>query len=154
MRAAYAIVASVRTSTPTTTALTSGNVEHTPGAPIRPDGTGLSPRSIFSTARPTVRRHDDVRRADEGRDELGGRSLVDLGRWADLFDLAVTKDREPIAHRQGFLLIMRHENESDTDLALDPLELNLHLLAQLQVERAERHFSRMGHLVRRQPLAP
>ena len=33
---------------------------------------------------------------------------------------------------------MRHVHERDPDLALQPLELDLHLLAQLEVERAER----------------
>ena len=33
---------------------------------------------------------------------------------------------------------MRDEHEGDADVALDRLELDLHLLAQLEVERAER----------------
>ena len=33
---------------------------------------------------------------------------------------------------------MRHVHEGDPDLVLDPLQLELHLLPQLQVERAER----------------
>ena len=33
---------------------------------------------------------------------------------------------------------MRDEQEGDADVALDRLELDLHLLAQLEVERAER----------------
>ena len=41
-------------------------------------------------------------------------------------------------HRQRLLLVVRHEDERDADLALDLLELDLHLLAQLEVERAER----------------
>ncbi len=38
----------------------------------------------------------------------------------------------------GLLLIVRHVHERDADVLLDPLELDLQLLAQAQVERAER----------------
>ena len=64
--------------------------------------------------------------------------LVDLGRRADLLDLALVEDREAVAHRERLLLVVRDVDEGDPDLALDALQLDLHLLAQLQVERAER----------------
>ena len=47
-------------------------------------------------------------------------------------------DREPVRHGHGLFLVVRHVDERDPDLLLDPLELQLHLLAELQVERAER----------------
>ena len=41
-------------------------------------------------------------------------------------------------HRERFLLVVRHVDERDADVPLDRLQLHLHLLAELQVERAER----------------
>ena len=82
-----------------------------------------------------------VRDADEAGDELGRRTLVHLGRRADLLDPAVVEDGEAVAHRQRLLLVVGDVDECDPDVAhgpLDALELDLHLLAKLQVERAER----------------
>jgi hypothetical protein len=76
--------------------------------------------------------------ADEARDEGGGGAFVDLGRGADLFDAALVEDGDAVAHRQGLLLVVGDEDEGDADLALDRLEFDLHLLAQLEVEGAER----------------
>ena len=81
---------------------------------------------------------EQVRHADEARDELGARVLVDLGGRPDLLDAAAVEDREPVAHRQRLVLVVGHVDERDPDLALDSLQLDLHLLAELQVERAER----------------
>ena len=64
--------------------------------------------------------------------------LVDLGRRADLLDLAVVEDRDAVAHRERLFLVVRDVDERDADLLLDPLQLGLHLLAELEVERAER----------------
>ena len=47
-----------------------------------------------------------------------------------------TATRSLIVER--LLLVVRHVDERDADLALDALQLDLHLLAELQVERAER----------------
>ena len=78
---------------------------------------------------------DQVGDANKTGDELRCRPLVDLDRRADLFDLTVVHDREPVAHGERLLLIVGHVDEGDPDFPLDPLELGLHLLAQLQVER-------------------
>src|SRR3954467_14839612 len=86
---------------------------------------------------PVPRPLEHVRDADEARYELGLRMLVDLGRRSDLLDLAVVEDREPVAHRQRLLLVVGHVDERDPDLLLDSLELDLHLLAELEVEGAE-----------------
>ena len=73
--------------------------------------------------------------------------LVDLGRRADLLDAALVEHRDAVAHRQRLLLVVGDEDEGDADLALHLLQLDLHLLAQLEVERAER-------LVEQQHLGP
>ena len=43
-----------------------------------------------------------------------------------------------VRHRQRLLLVVRHVDERDADVLLDALELDLELLAQLEVERAQR----------------
>src|SRR6476620_1019193 len=81
---------------------------------------------------------EDVRDADESRDELRLRMLVDVRRRTDLFDPPLVEDGEPVAHRERLLLVVCHIHECDGEVALQRLEEDLHLLAQLQVERAER----------------
>src|SRR5205814_1476768 len=81
---------------------------------------------------------DDVRRADEAGDELRGRALVHLRRRPDLLDAAQVEDGEVVAHRQGLLLVVRDVQERHSEIALERLEEDLHLLAELEVERAGR----------------
>jgi hypothetical protein len=50
----------------------------------------------------------------------------------------VAEDGQAVAHRERLLLVVRDVDEGQPDLLLDLLELDLHRLAQLQVERAER----------------
>ena len=57
---------------------------------------------------------------------------------ADLLDLALRHHREAVAHHERFFLVVRDVDERDADLALDAHQLELHLLAELEVERAER----------------
>ena len=79
-----------------------------------------------------------VGRADEIGDEAGARPLIDLFRRADLDDPAVVEDGDAVGHRQGLALVMGDEDEGDAEIALQGLELDLHLLAQLEIERAQR----------------
>ena len=81
---------------------------------------------------------DDVRRADEAGDEPRRRALVDVFGVADLLDVPVRHHREAVAHHERLLLVVRDVDERDADLALDAHQLELHLLAELEVERAER----------------
>ena len=46
--------------------------------------------------------------------------------------------RKSIAQRQRLVLVVRHEDKRDADIALNRLEFQLHLLAQLEVESTER----------------
>ena len=64
--------------------------------------------------------------------------LVDIGGRPDLFHHGAAEDRDPVRHRQRLLLVVGHVDERDPDRALDLLQLDLHLLAELQVEGAER----------------
>ena len=88
------------------------------GAPPRPG----------HPARPQVGLADEA-----GHEDVGG-PLVDLDRGADLLDPARVHHRDAVAHRQRLLLVVGHVDERDADLALDALELELHDLAQLEVE--------------------
>jgi hypothetical protein len=76
--------------------------------------------------------------ADEFSDECGGRFHVQIARGVDLFDAALVEHGDAVGHRQRFGLIMGDEDESDAELALQLLQFALHLLAQFQIERAER----------------
>ena len=92
-------------------------------------------------------RGQHIRRADEVGDEARSRPLIDIVRHADLDDLAVVEHGHAIGHRQGFALVVGDEDEGDAELLLQRLQFLLHLLAELEVERAER-------LVEQQHLRP
>ena len=55
-----------------------------------------------------------------------------------LLDDAAIHYRDPVRHRQRLLLVVGDVDEGDADPFLDALQLDLHLLAQLQVEGTER----------------
>ena len=94
-------------------------------------------------ASPPIRLEVPTKPATNG---LAGR-LVELDRGGDLLDPALVEHRDPVAHRERLLLVVGDEDERDADVALDLLELELHLAAQLEVEGAER-------LVEQQHLGP
>ena len=81
---------------------------------------------------------EHVGRSDEVGDEAVGRVLVDVARLADLFDAPVVEHREPVAQRQRLVLVVGDDDERDADFALDRLQFDLHLFAQLEIQRAER----------------
>ena len=81
---------------------------------------------------------DEIRLADEIGDEAAARIVVDILRPADLQDMAVAHDRDAVRHRERLLLVMGDQHEGDARLLLEALQLALHLLAQLQVERRKR----------------
>ncbi len=63
---------------------------------------------------------EHVRDADEPGHEHRRRVLVDLAGRADLLDPAGVEDGDPVAHRQRLLLVVRHVDERDPDLLLNP----------------------------------
>ena len=81
---------------------------------------------------------DDVALTDEVGNEGVFRLIIDIDRRADLLDPALGHDDDRVGHAQRLLLIVRDEHERDAGGLLDVLELLLHILAQLQVERGER----------------
>ena len=68
----------------------------------------------------------------------------DVGRWyrsspvPELLDPALVEDRDPVAHDQRLLLVVRHVDDRGAELAADAQDLELERLAQLLVEGAER----------------
>ena len=68
---------------------------------------------------------------------VAGRSYSSRG-VGDLLDDAVVHDRDAVGHRERLLLVVRDVDERRLRLRLDVLQLELHLLAELQVEGAER----------------
>ncbi len=85
-----------------------------------------------------MRRLEEIRITDEVRHETRGRAVVDLERRAELLDPAAIHHRDPIGHGQRLLLVVGDVDQGDGDLALELLQLELHGLAQLLVERTER----------------
>ena len=84
------------------------------------------------------RQLERVQRADEVGDERGrGCSYISRGLPICSTRPAV-HDRDAVGHGQRFLLVVRDVDERRAELVLDPLQLQLHLLAQLHVQRAER----------------
>ena len=81
---------------------------------------------------------EEVGVADERGDERGAGRLVDLGGGVDLLDAALVHDGDAVAQRHGLALVVGDVEEGDADLVVDEVELDLHVLAQLQVERGER----------------
>ena len=47
-------------------------------------------------------------------------------------------DGEPVGHGERLLLVVRDQQEGDADAALQGLEFDAHLLAQLGIERGQR----------------
>ena len=80
------------------------------------------------------RRLDEVLHAEEVGHEAGARPLVQRLGALELLDAAVVHDRDPVAHDERLVLVVGHEDEGGSEPLLQVLHLDLHLLAQLQVE--------------------
>ena len=103
---------------------------------------GAPPRGGLHVRRPVRRcRHaafEQVDVADEVGDVARIRLLVDLGGRGDLDDLAVVHDRDAVGDRHRLFLVVGDDQEGQAELLLQVGQLELGLLAQLLVERAER----------------
>ena len=105
----------------------------------------MSPISVRTTVEAVLRRLraedralDEVGGADEVGHELVRRPLVDVARAADLLDAPFVHHRDLVRQRQRLALVVRHVDRGDLQLALQPLQLEAHLLAQLRVEVGQR----------------
>src|SRR5262249_61038095 len=71
-------------------------------------------------------------------DKPGEGMMIDLERRRDLLEPAAIEHRHAVGHGHRFRLVVGHVDHGDADVAMNALELDLHLLAQILVERAER----------------
>jgi hypothetical protein len=90
---------------------------------------------------------EHIHRADEIRDEFRTWKFVDLRRRAGLNDFAVVHDADAARQSHGLLLIVGHDHEGHAELILQADQLELRVLAQFLVERAQ-------GLVEQQQLGP
>ena len=81
---------------------------------------------------------DAVVRADEARHERRLRTIVQILRRAELLEAALVHDAHVIGQHQRLGLVVGDVDEGGAEGRLQLLELDLHVLAQLQVERSER----------------
>ena len=81
---------------------------------------------------------DDIGLADKIGDKRVGGLVINILGGTDLSDDAVVHDDNAVAHGQRLLLIVGHINKCLLGLELELLELNLHILAQFQIQRAQR----------------
>src|SRR5438445_13423436 len=105
--------------------------------PIRGSGSrtwhrGAPSRDHHSVATPL--HLEEVRLSNEIGDKARAGSSVDLLRRTHLLDPAVVHDGDAIGHRHRLLLVMSHENEGGADVTVDPRQLHLQLLTELDVE--------------------
>ncbi len=80
---------------------------------------------------------DEIRLADELRDESGARRFVEIERRSELLDAAAVHDGDPIGQGQGLLLVVGHVDHGDAEAFVQVLQLELHLGAELLVQRPE-----------------
>ena len=81
---------------------------------------------------------EDVGIAEEFRREQAVRAKIEVLRRADLLDPAVIQQADPVGHRHRLVLIVGDVEDGDAEPAVEALDFQLHLVAQLPVERAER----------------
>src|SRR5262249_25299411 len=83
-----------------------------------------------------------------GNEGSGGMEVdvrrVAVGRRADLHDFPIRHYRDPVRHHHRLILVMGHQEYRDADAALNFLDLDLQLLAQLAVERTQGFIEKQG----------
>ena len=79
----------------------------------------------------------EVRLAEEVGDEGRAGSFVERCRVAHLLEATAVHHRDGVGHGHRLLLVVGDVDEGQADLLLDPFQLDLHLPAQLEVERPE-----------------
>ena len=80
----------------------------------------------------------DVALADKVGNESVCRFVVDVLRSADLLDFAVLHYDDPVAHREGFLLVVSYVDKCYSEFSLHVFELKLHVLSHFEVESSKR----------------
>ena len=94
--------------------------------------------STSAPSRPVARPDDAVVRADEAGHERRLRSVVQILRRAQLFEASMTHDADVIGQHQRLGLIVGDVDEGRAEGGLQLLQFDLHVLAQLEIERTQR----------------
>ena len=81
---------------------------------------------------------DEIGFADELRNHPVDRIPIDFDRRADLYQLALIHHRQPVRHRQRFLLIVRHIDGGQPERLADPPDLRPHFEAKPGIEVGQR----------------
>ena len=75
-------------------------------------------------------------------DEVGHKGVlglvINVDGGADLLDVSLIHDDDRVGHGEGLLLIVGDVDEGDAHLLLNLFQLDLHVLAQLQIQGAQR----------------
>jgi hypothetical protein len=74
---------------------------------------------------------------DEAVDEERPGPVVDLGGGRELLHAAAVHDGDAVRHGQRLFLVVRDQHRGDAVVPLQPLDLDLHVEAEILVERAE-----------------
>ena len=77
---------------------------------------------------------EEVRLANEVRNEVVMRMLIELIRRINLRNQAFFHNHDTVADRQRFRLIMRNHNSRDANRALNAAQFKLHFFAQLRIK--------------------
>ena len=85
---------------------------------------------VVAVCPPGLTPRPQVGLTDEPGDKHRRGPVVDLRGSTDLLDMTGVHHRDPVAHRQGFLLVVGHVDERDPDLALNSFEFELHDVAE------------------------
>ena len=91
----------------------------------------VMPSSVAMPRQKLLRPMNPATNADTGRSYT-------VSGITELLDVTLEHDGDSVAHAHCFFLIVSDEDERDAELALQQLQLDLHLLAELAVECAER----------------
>ena len=78
------------------------------------------------------------RRTDEAGDEAVARTVVEIARRPALLQASVVEDRDAVAERHRFRLVVRHVDGRDPEIALKGRDVGAHLHTQLRVEVRQR----------------
>ena len=97
-----------------------------------------SPPALSNSPGAVTRPSRNVLRPTKPGDEAVGRALIEVALAADLADLAVGHDDEPVGDGERLFLVVRHHDGGEAELALQLADLDPHLLAQLGVEVRQR----------------
>ena len=81
---------------------------------------------------------EEIHRSDEFGDGARIRSFIEPLSRVNLIHPAAAHDGDAVGKGERLFLVMRDEDEGDADFALELAKFDLHLLAQLLVECAQR----------------